>query len=123
MDSKKIREILWLKEFSEGKKKLREEAEKDNKLPDYAGFCLVFWNKIYKQGREEVSNIVCNAFYDVMLYIYSDKIMKNCLNCQNVKRCKHHPCVWTPDFNWIMDLLKENLEDKEKFDRRMQNEQ
>lgn len=123
MNSKKVREILWLKEFSEERNKLREEAERDNKLPDYAGFYLVFWNKIYEQGREEVSNIVCNAIFDVMSYIYSNKITRNCLNCRDKVRCEHRTCAWTPDFNWFMDLFKENLEDREKFDRRIQNEQ
>lgn len=122
MNSKKVRETLWLMEFSEERKKLREQAEKDNKLPDYAGFNLVFWDKIYKQGREEVSNIVCNEIFDVMLYIYSNKIKRDCLNCQKRRRCERFPCAWTPDFNWFIDLFKENLEDKEKFDRRMQNE-
>lgn len=122
MNSKKVRETLWLMEFSEERKKLREEAEKDNKLPDYAGFNLVFWNKIYKQGREEVSNIVCNAILDVLIYIYSDKFKKSCSNCQKIRGGNHHPCIWEPNLNQFLDLFKENLEDKEKFNRRMQNE-
>ena len=122
MKEQKLREILWLREFLTGKEKIKEQALRDNKLPDYAGYNLRFWNKIYKQGREEVSNIVCNAIFDVLLYIYSDKLKKNCDNCQKRGRCEHRPCIWTPDFNLFLDLFKENLEDKESFDRRMQNE-
>ena len=46
------KEIKWLKEYSNGRKELKENALKNNSLPDIANFDLEFWKKIYEEGKQ-----------------------------------------------------------------------
>lgn len=45
------KEIKWLREYSNGRKELKENALKNGSLPDFAGFDLEFWKKIYEEGK------------------------------------------------------------------------
>ena len=46
------RELKWLREYSNGRRELKENALKNNSLPDYANFDLEFWKKIYEEGKQ-----------------------------------------------------------------------
>lgn len=46
------KELKWLREYSNGRKELRENSFKNNSLPDFAGFDLKFWKKIYEEGKQ-----------------------------------------------------------------------
>ena len=46
------KELKWLREYSNGRKELKENALKNNSLPDFASFDLEFWKKIYEEGKQ-----------------------------------------------------------------------
>ena len=46
------KELKWLREYCNGRKELRENALKNNSLPDFAGYDLEFWKKIYEEGKQ-----------------------------------------------------------------------
>lgn len=46
------KEIKWLKEYSNGRRELKENALKNGSLPDFASFDLEFWKKIYEEGKQ-----------------------------------------------------------------------
>ena len=45
------KELKWLREYSNGRKELKENALKNGNLPDFASFDLEFWKKIYEEGK------------------------------------------------------------------------
>lgn len=47
------KELKWLREYSNSKRELKENALKNNSLPDFAGFDLEFWKKIYEEGKQD----------------------------------------------------------------------
>lgn len=49
------KEIKWLREYSNGRKELKENALKNDSLPDFANFDLEFWKKIYEEGKQAVA--------------------------------------------------------------------
>lgn len=51
-EEEKLAEITWLREYSNGRKELKEIALKNGSLPDYASFDLEFWKRIYVEGKQ-----------------------------------------------------------------------
>ena len=46
------KELKWLREYSNGRRELKENALKNGCLLDFANFDLEFWKNIYEEGKQ-----------------------------------------------------------------------
>ena len=60
------KESKWLREYSNGRKELKENALKNNCLPDFASFDLEFWKKIYEEGKQAAATENAIQWHNIM---------------------------------------------------------